>query len=102
MEEMQDFPALLAKLEIMYPGAAAFKILPPTQWKAKYGGFDEHSTMVDEVRALPKIMLSKNLGNEIYQIFNNPPQHFKESTQHIVKVYPAMLYFVFLLFKGCH
>ena len=91
MDEMKDFPALVSKIENDHPDAVAFKIIPPPEWKAKYGGYNETSDLIDNKRIYPKLMLSTNLGNEIVQIFNNPPHHFEEIAQHKVKVYLNIL-----------
>jgi hypothetical protein len=102
MDEMKDFPALVSKIENDHPDAVAFKIIPPPEWKAKYGGYNETSDLIDKKRIYPKLMLSTNLGNEIVQIFNNQPHDIKEKTKHTVKVYPATLYFTHLILKsGC-
>ena len=92
MDEMKDFPALVSKIENDHPDAVAFKIIPPPEWKAKYGGYDEMSDLVDSERINPKMMLSQNLGNDIVQIFNNPPRDVEQTARRLVKVYPATLY----------
>ena len=100
MDEMKDFPALVSKIENDHPDAVAFKIIPPPEWKAKYGGYNETSDLIDNKRIYPKLMLSTNLGNEIVQIFNNPPHHFEEIAQHKVKVYLNILNIYLILKSG--
>ena len=57
MDEMKDFPALLSKIENDHPDAVAFKIIPPPEWKAKYGGYNETSNLIDSERVYPKLFI---------------------------------------------
>jgi hypothetical protein len=76
MEEMRDFPGLLAKLQRLYLSFGAIKLIPPKEWLEKFSLFEENTLLLDKEKVAPKYQNGQKLVEGIYRLTNNPLSHF--------------------------
>jgi hypothetical protein len=87
MEEMRDFPGLLARLQHLYLSFGAIKLIPPKEWLENFSLFDENSLLLDRKMVTPKYQSGQKLVEGIYRLTNNPLTHVgRQSNKMSLKV----------------
>ena len=71
MSCMANFVSYLNNLQRLEINTGALKIIPPADWTALHN-FEQHSTMFDYLKVVPKAQSTTKLVEGIMKLNNNP------------------------------